>query len=54
MERYTESYVVEMQAFVDAVRNDTPVLTTGEDARAATVLALAAMQSYAENRPVKL
>ena len=54
MERYTESYVVEMQAFVDAVRSDTPVPATGEDARAATALALAAMQSYAENRPVKL
>ena len=54
MERYTESYVVEMQAFVDAVRNDTPVPANGEDARAATALALAAMQSYAENRPVKL
>ncbi len=54
MERYTESYVVEMQAFVDAVRNDTPVPATGEDARAATALALAAMQSYAENRPVRL
>ena len=54
MERYTESYVVEMQAFVDAVRSDTPVPAAGGDARAATALALAAMQSYAENRPVKL
>ena len=54
MERYTESYVVEMQAFVDAVRSDTPVPATGGDARAATALALAAMQSYAENRPVRL
>ncbi len=54
MERYTESYVVEMQAFVDAVRGDTPVPATGEDARAATALALAAMQSYADNRPVRL
>ena len=54
MERYTESYVVEMQAFVDAVRGDTPVPATGEDARAATALALAAMQSYTDNRPVRL
>ncbi|HRA67281.1 MAG TPA: inositol 2-dehydrogenase [Caldilinea sp.] len=54
MERYTESYVVEMQAFVDAVRNDTPVPATGEDARAATALALAARQSYTENRVIAL
>ncbi|MBE2240743.1 MAG: inositol 2-dehydrogenase [Caldilineaceae bacterium] len=54
MERYTESYVVEMQAFVDAVRHDTPVPVTGEDARAATALALAARQSYAENRVITL
>lgn len=54
MDRYTESYVAEMQAFVDAVRNDTPVPVSGEDARAATTLALAAMRSHAENRPVCL
>lgn len=54
MERYTESYVIEMQAFVDAVRDDAAVPVSGEDARAATALALAAHQSYKENRPVKL
>ena len=52
MERYTESYVTEMQAFVDAVRDDTPVPATGEDARAATALALAARRSLEENKPV--
>ena len=54
MQRYTESYVTEMQAFVDAVRNGTPVPVTGEDARAATALALAAQQSANENRPIAL
>ena len=54
MERYTESYVIEMQAFIDAVRADKPVPVGGEDARAATALALAARRSYAENRPVTL
>jgi len=54
MERYTESYVIEMQAFIDAVREDKPVPVGGEDARAATALALAARRSYAENRPVAL
>jgi len=54
MERYTESYVTEMQSFVAAVRNDTPVPVTGEDARAATALALAARRSFDENRPVKM
>jgi myo-inositol 2-dehydrogenase/D-chiro-inositol 1-dehydrogenase len=54
MDRYTESYVIEMQAFIDAVREDKPVPVGGEDARAATALALAARRSYAENRPVAL
>ena len=54
MERYVESFAVEMQAFVDAVRNDTPVLVSGQDLRAATVVALTAQRSYVENRPLKL
>ncbi len=54
MDRYVESFATEMQAFVDAVCNDTPVPVGGQDVRAATVLALAAQRSYAENRPVKV
>lgn len=54
MDRYTESYLVEMRAFVDAVRTDTPVLVSGADGRVPVVMAIAARTSYLENRPVKL
>lgn len=54
MERYSESFAVEMAAFVDAVRHDTPVPVTGEDGRAPVLIGLAAQRSYRENRPVAL
>ena len=54
MERYTQSYLAEMTAFVDAVLDDTPPPVTGFDGRAAVVLGLAAQQSYRENRPVRI
>lgn len=54
MERYTPSYIAEMQAFVDCVVNDTPPLVTGIDGRMPVVIGMAAMKSMAENRPVKL
>jgi myo-inositol 2-dehydrogenase / D-chiro-inositol 1-dehydrogenase len=54
IERYTESYITEMEAFVDAVLHDTPVLVTGYDGRMALVLGLAAKKSLAEHRPVHL
>ena len=54
MERYAESYVAELAAFVDAVLHDTPVPVTGRDARVPVVMGLAARRSYDENRPVLL
>jgi myo-inositol 2-dehydrogenase/D-chiro-inositol 1-dehydrogenase len=54
VERYTESFVSEMAAFVDAVHHDTPVPVTGRDARVPVVMALAAQKSLAEHRPVQL
>ncbi|MBW7883741.1 MAG: inositol 2-dehydrogenase [Caldilineaceae bacterium] len=54
MDRYIDSYVNEMAAFVDAVRNDTPVPVGGIDGRVPVVMGLAARRSYDENRPVKL
>lgn len=54
MERYTESFAVEMQAFVDAVRNNRPVAVSGVDGRIPIVAALAALRSQKENRPVKI
>jgi myo-inositol 2-dehydrogenase/D-chiro-inositol 1-dehydrogenase len=54
IERYTESYVAEIQAFVDAVLNDKPVPVTGHDGRMAAILGVAAKKSFAEHRPVHL
>lgn len=54
LERYAESYRREMQAFVDAVVNRTPVPVAGEDGLKAMAIALAAGKSARENRPVKL
>ena len=54
VERYTESFVAEMAAFVDAVLCDTPVPITGHDGRAPVVIALAAGKSLNERRPVRL
>ena len=54
MDRYTESFVAEMLAFVDAVLHDRPVPVTGRDARVPVVMALAAGKSLRQGRPVKL
>jgi myo-inositol 2-dehydrogenase / D-chiro-inositol 1-dehydrogenase len=54
MERYTESFVAEMAAFVDAVLRDETVAVTGHDGRVPVVMALAAGKSLAERRPVRL
>jgi len=54
LERYAESYLREMRAFVDSVVNQTPVPVGGEDGIKAAAIALAAGVSARENRPVKL
>jgi myo-inositol 2-dehydrogenase/D-chiro-inositol 1-dehydrogenase len=54
LERYEQAYVHEMRAFIDCVANDTPPSVTGEDARIATALGMAALQSYRERREVRL
>ncbi|MCH8962872.1 MAG: hypothetical protein IH820_16570 [Bacteroidetes bacterium] len=54
MQRYLESYVAEMKAFVEAVLDDTPAPVTGGDGRAPVVMGLAARRSFDEHRPVRL
>ncbi len=54
LERYTESFVAEMRAFVQSLREDTPPPVGGEDGRQAVVVALAARKSWKEGRPVSL
>jgi myo-inositol 2-dehydrogenase/D-chiro-inositol 1-dehydrogenase len=54
MERYTESYLREMRAFIAAVRDGQPVPVTGIDGLRAVEIGLAAGQSARANRAVKL
>jgi myo-inositol 2-dehydrogenase/D-chiro-inositol 1-dehydrogenase len=54
LERYKESFIAEMQAFIDAIINDTVPPITGKDGLMPVKIALAAKTSLAENRPVKL
>ena len=54
IERYAESFVDEMRAFVKAVQDDGPVAVSGADGRAPVVMGLAAALSAKENRPVRL
>jgi myo-inositol 2-dehydrogenase/D-chiro-inositol 1-dehydrogenase len=51
-QRYRDSYVAEMRAFVACVLNNRQPGVTGNDGRAALVLALAALRSYREGRAV--
>jgi myo-inositol 2-dehydrogenase/D-chiro-inositol 1-dehydrogenase len=54
MERYTESFLLEIKSFIAAVlENKTPPVT-GRDGRISVVMGYAAQKSYSENRPVKL
>jgi myo-inositol 2-dehydrogenase/D-chiro-inositol 1-dehydrogenase len=54
VERYTESYIAEMAAFVRSIREDTPPPITGHDGRVPVVIGRAALKSLAENCPVRL
>lgn len=54
LERYTESFIAEMQEFVQSIREDTVPPVTGIDGRIPVVMGMAAKKSYLERRPVKL
>ncbi len=54
MQRYTESFIIEMRAFIDAVQHGRPTPVTGRDGRVPVVMGLAAWKSYKEGRPVRL
>lgn len=54
MDRYTESYLAEMNAFLDCIINDTSPIASGNDGMVAVAIGLAAMKSFKENRPVKM
>ncbi len=54
MDRYSRSYVKEMELFINALVNNTAMPVTGEDGLEATRIAIAAKMSMEEGRPVKL
>lgn len=54
MDRYTKSFVAELQAFVDAVLQNKPTPVNGMDGRMAVVMGLAARKSFDERRQVRL
>ncbi len=53
-ERYAEAFVRELQAFVDAVREDKEVAVSGNDGRVPVVMGYAARRSLELGRPVTL
>ncbi len=54
LERYNDSYIVEMEEFVKSLLEDKAPSTTGKDGLQAVVLAVAAKKSLEEHRPVKI
>jgi myo-inositol 2-dehydrogenase / D-chiro-inositol 1-dehydrogenase len=54
LERYKESFIIEMKEFVQCIREDTPPQVTGIDGRIAVVIGIAAQTSYVDHRPVKI
>ncbi len=53
-DRYTDAFVAEMQAFADAVGNDSETPVTGMDGLYPVLMAAAATKSLKEGRPVKI
>jgi myo-inositol 2-dehydrogenase/D-chiro-inositol 1-dehydrogenase len=54
MDRYVQSYAIEMDAFIKALINDDMVPVPGREGLISVAIGLAAKKSALENRPVKL
>jgi myo-inositol 2-dehydrogenase/D-chiro-inositol 1-dehydrogenase len=54
LERYMGSYQAELDAFVHSLKSGAPMPVSGQDGRAPVVIAMAALKSCRENRPVRL
>ncbi len=54
LERYTESFIAEMRAFVESIKENKTPPVTGADGRAPVVIGMAARKSYEEGRPVSV
>jgi myo-inositol 2-dehydrogenase / D-chiro-inositol 1-dehydrogenase len=54
LERYNESFKVEMEMFFKSIQEDLPTEVTGNDGLMPVLIGLAAKQSVSENRPVHM
>jgi myo-inositol 2-dehydrogenase/D-chiro-inositol 1-dehydrogenase len=54
LERYEKAFIAEMQAFVDAVRENESTAVSGTDGLAPVLIALAAQQSLKSGKPEKV
>jgi myo-inositol 2-dehydrogenase/D-chiro-inositol 1-dehydrogenase len=54
LERYAESFLIEMREFIECVREDKAPLVSGLDCRMPILIGMAARKSYQEHRPVRL
>ena len=54
LERYETAFVSEMQAFVNAIREDKPTTVSGNDGLAPVLIALAAQESLKSGKPEKV
>jgi len=54
IDRYADSYRLELAAFLGALRTNKPMPITGDDGLQTMLMALAANKSMKENRPVKI
>ena len=54
LERYQASFVAELESFFTSIRDDAPTRVGGRDGLMSVLIGLAASESLAENRPVKV
>jgi len=54
LERYKTAFVAEMQAFVDAIREEKPTLVSGKDGLVPVLIAMAAKESLKTGKPVQV
>jgi myo-inositol 2-dehydrogenase/D-chiro-inositol 1-dehydrogenase len=54
LERYMESYALELQSFYECLRDNNEPSPTGEDGLVNAIIAAAVQKSHEENRPVKI
>jgi len=54
LERYKTAFVSELQAFVDAIREDKPTLVSGKDGLVPVLIAMAAKESLKTGKPVQV